>query len=276
METTERKQEYFLGRVLKTDEGWQSGQLPALSSIYLTNCIGCEEIFEADCIAGEKYDLQLQNQSIAAEDLGPCVVLFYGSPVCLRNGDAENSLVTNSSCLPCCLILNTSRILPKHIFPFDINSCPKGWDVSDFELPLSLLSIPVYVQRYFSSNDNYLHGKSDKGSIPITSQAEEVLWSLLSDINKTAVAKTVEILCEDIDLADVIEAIIVPDTILGYEDYVQFQKRHNQIDVRIYEARYPSVPNEYSGAIYTELLRYYRKKKVLKRQKRIWQKKRIR
>ncbi len=267
METTERKQENFLDRVLKTDEGGQKGQLPILSSVYLTNRIGCAKIFEADCIAGEKYDLQLQNQTIATEDLKQCVVLFYGSPVYLRNDKAGNNLITNSSCLPCCLILNTSQIYPKHIFPFDINSCPENWDVSHFELPTSLLSVPAYVQRYFSSNDNYLRGKSDIGSTSITSQAEEVLWSLLSDINRTEAAKTIEIFCGDIDLYEIIEAIIVPDTILDYEDYVQFKKRHNQIDVRIYDVRYPSVPDNYFGAIYTELLKYYRKRKMLKRRK---------
>jgi len=264
MKSLERKQGNFWGRVLKAG---QNDQLPALSSVYVTNRMRCTEIFEADCIAGERYDLQLQNQTIAIEDLEQCVILFYGGPVFLGNGETENSLVTNSSCLPCCLILNTAQICPRHIFPFDINSCPKGWDVSAFELPSSLLSIPVYVQRYFSSNDNYLRGISNKGSTPITSQAEEELWSLLSDINRTEATKTIEILCEDIDLVDVIEAIIVPDTILDYEDYVQFKKRHNQMEVLRYRVRYPSLPNIYHGAVYDKLLDYYIKKRKVPRKR---------
>lgn len=239
--------------------------LPILFSVYLADHKTCSDILRTDRITASYHELDISNQVNTIEGLDKCVFLFYGKPVFLSTGKETSNNVAFQTCLPCCFILDTEKIIPSRIFPFDPNICPHlPGNLSDFELETHISAILEHIKSYFKNNFNYIRGECKKDLDSIRSSKEKVLWNLLNDRGKTDGVKTVEIFCNEIELSTAIEAMIIPESVSKYDDCKAYITRHRKIKVLKYCDHYPLVPGKFDETVFQLLTRYHRQKGRLK------------
>lgn len=251
---------------VKANKRITSKPLPVLFSVYLANCKLCQDILCANKIPAGCYELHQSNQENAIEGLDKYVLLFYGKPVFFSKGRQMATMVTAETCLPCCFVLNTEKIMPKHIYPFDPTACPLSWQISDFNLGTSLLAIDEHIKKYFENNFNYVKGICKKDPDSIRSLKEKEMQSLFANIEKSNEKKTVEIFCDEIELSTVIEAIIIPESVSKYDDYMNYIhqiKQHTKLKVLKYDDHYPCMPADFNEVLFQILMNYHKRKRRL-------------
>lgn len=230
--------------------------LPILFSVYVATSKLCRDI-----LCENKISAIQDNQEDIVNEMDKYVVLFYGKPIFLSKNRQNSNLVVCNTCLPCCLVLDTEKITPRHIYPFDPHVCPPQWHISDFELK-SLPAVLEHIKRYFGNNHNYVTGRYMWDSRPVKDMEENEMRSLIGNIENLDEKKTVEFFCDEIELSTAIKAIIVPKSLsenVQCKRYLNKLKQHLKVKIFKYEDHYPKIPSDFNETLYQELIKFHHK-----------------
>ena len=242
---------YSLGRTATISQ-------PVLPLMHSTTCENAENILENNLLSATHC-------GVFGTDL---LYFFYGKPA-YRVSSKISDPSTSYTLAPCCFILNPEKIKPKHIFPFDTGAFAKNWydeitkmrtKMDEYELSNCIDDIPQFVCMFYKNNQNYLTGRVSVAPDVATTIAVQALIDLLGSsgfLKFDDRARTIEISTgEDIELSEVMEAIIVHSPFTRNEAFEKFTKIHPGIKVLSYIPHYPSPYANYNEAIFQKAFSY--------------------
>lgn len=215
---------------------------------------------------GEKIiignELRTTNCKVFNEDL---LYFFYGKPSYPVGEKNETKRTDNLYC-PVCFIVNPKKVPIYRVFPFDSGAFKGGkykdflhrdMQIEDFELESNVDAILSYIATVFSDNKKYIDGfacKKESDYLEI-----EAFLNLLNakgsfDIDERA--NTVEIISkESVKIKDVIECIILPESLMERKEVSKFIKNNN-IKYKTYFVRRFTLPMRYSETIFNLVMEY--------------------
>jgi len=226
-----------------------------------------------DCLATEKI---LKNDRLDVQECpvfkAPLLYYFYGKPVykvATKNATPRTDYLYS----PCCFIIDSEKIQPKYIYPFDTGAHSKGIyakilppviNVHEFELRPEIAAIPGFIRTFFGDNTNYLEGACTISGSELTNNTMVSLAELLQAKGVFTFddrSRTVEIISDcSVKLSDITMAVIVPRPFLRNEYFKEFMKEYPQIDILSYFTHYPTDPSSHNEVIYQKAMEYLSQK----------------
>jgi len=196
---------------------------------------------------------------------------FYGKPSYPVGEKVEGHRTDDEYC-PVCFIVPLNKVSIHRAFPFDTGAFDAkmysgflhhNLKIEEFEMDHTIESIMKYIKVFFGNNENYLRGDAlvrEKTHDPYI----DGLISLHSAGGTQAIderANTVEIMTKnDVIVADSVEGVIVPESLLRDNDLIQFLEE-NDIPYIPYAIRRMTAPCMYHGAVVTLADQYVKGKK---------------
>lgn len=217
---------------------------------------------------GEKIiksnELKTANCKVFNEDL---LYFFYGKPS-YPVGEKNETKRTDDLYCPVCFIINPKKVPIYRVFPFDSGAFKekrykdflhRDMKIEDFELENSVDAILSYIATIFDNNRKYIEGfacKRESNYLEIESFLNLLNAKGSFDIDERA--NTVEIILkEGVIIKDVVECIILPESLMERKEVSKFINNNN-IRYKTYTVRRFTLPMRYNETIFNLAMEYLR------------------
>lgn len=200
--------------------------------------------------------LKVQKCKVFDKDL---LYFFYGKPA-YPVADKFSKKRTDDYYCPICFIANPEKVSIYQVYPFDTGAfkaekfsdfLPRGIELDNYLIDGDIKAIQSYISVMFDNNDNYIDGKcvqSEYDLAEINSLIHMLNANGAFDIDERA--NTVEVISSNnLDIKDVIECVIIPNSIMRERYVKDFITRHN-IKYKTYRFRTLTKPERYYEAIF--------------------------
>lgn len=231
---------------------------PILPLMHSTTCEKTENILENNLLSVTPCEVFGQN----------LLYFFYGKPAYRVSSKISDSS-TSYTLAPCCFIINPGKIKPEHIYPFDTGAFAADrydeitkmrTEMGEYELSDHIDDIPQFVCMFYANNQNYLEGTVSVANGVETTIAVRALTDLLGSsgfLKYDDRARTIEIsTAENVELSDVIEAIVIPVPFKRNDAFTEFIKKYPGVKVLTYMPHYPNPVANYNEAVFQIVFSY--------------------
>lgn len=214
--------------------------------------------------------LKTQSCPVFKENL---LYFFYGKPSYPPTEKVKIN-TASSSFNPVCFIVDTHKITPKQIYPFDSGAFENKRYIRyihpktgiDNYLINNKSGILKYISVIYGSNEKYIYGEVFSNLPDYNKPELESLFNLLKSDHVEEYderANTIEVISdESYVLSEIVKFVILPDCLLK-DDTIKAWLDTNNIEYDIYRTRKLCAPNRYNEVIFQKVLDYFEKEGYL-------------